>query len=163
MGEEAEEEEIFDVSEVFDELESMRKEMGVGHKEKAAPFAWNVLGGAWTMAHKAVAFDAFQAKATSEDGKQFARRFCLNITIRFALSVYGELPAKVLCEHWVRKMAFFYLLWEGSGSLDKFVFDPVDLEGFQEAEDFRQLAASAEGQLSRRIHDLRTMSPSKGR
>jgi hypothetical protein len=78
---------VVDSEQVFDELEALRRELGVAGGDRRAPFSWTVLGGAWTMAHKDVAYDAFQAKASSTASQAWAREHGLNITCRFSVKL----------------------------------------------------------------------------
>ena len=69
-----------------------RCEWSSGGRPKFHPhFSWTVLGGAWTMYHHDVAYDALQAKASTERGKMFTRRFGMNITCRFSLELRRDL------------------------------------------------------------------------
>ena len=142
-------------------IKDTRRELGVHEVPKQAPFRWTVLGGSWTMVHKKVAYDAYRARAATPQSKRFCSLYGFNTTCRFSLSVYGEKQAAQLADYWVDRLTWFLNLWEAAGSDDSHVFQRVVLDDCPEAVDFATLAASADGQLARRIRELRGLVPSR--
>jgi hypothetical protein len=105
-----------DAEEVFDALHARRMAWsGDGHPRER-PFAWAVLGGRWTAAHRGVAFDAFQGKTMSSDARTFVGMPMMQQTCRWSLSLYGEYACFVLATCWVSKMTYLFALWVDAGS-----------------------------------------------
>lgn len=152
-------EEVLDKEEVFAVLEAMRWEAGQRGARGKVHFGWTVLGGAWATANRAVAYDAFQARCQSAESKHFDSLFSMNTACRFGLTLFGEDASSVLCSYWVKKMGYFFELWEAGGSSDSFGFDQGAVEAFAGPADFTALANSATGQLLRRVGALRRLSP----
>ena len=113
------------------------------------------------MYHHDVAYDALQAKASTERGKMFTRRFGMNITCRFSLKSYGETCCKILCEYWVQKMSYYFGLWEAAGCLEDYEFQRADVHAFEEPKAFAAVAEDATSQLAARIGELRDLVPSR--
>ena len=152
--------EDLDVDEVFEELEGMRVEMGRDEAARGGlAFSWNILGGSWTMRHRQVAFDAFQAKAMSAAAKEFVRSQHMAASCRFSINLYGECACAVLCEYWVEKMQHFFGIWEAAGRPADLPSLLSDHRDFEEPIAFQDLARGASGQLLGRITDLRDLHP----
>ena len=157
-----EDETALDAEEVFDALHAKRMEwVGDGHPRER-PFAWTVLGGRWTAAHRGVAFDAFQGKTMSSDARTFVGMFMMQQTCRWSLSLYGEYACSVLATCWVSKMTYLFELWVDAGSSGAWKCTVEQLGAFSEPLEFTALAAGASGRLMQRITELRTLAPNCG-
>ena len=145
-----------DAETVLEDLTLRREEIdraddGVQH------FALGVRGGAWTAAHKGVAFDSYRAEAKTREAKAWTATWSFAASATFSLARFGHEDALTLCEFWVDKMKYLFALSREGGP--EFVFDDVLLDSFPEPLAARELRARAAGHTARRLEELTDLRP----
>ena len=145
-----------DAETVLEDLTLRREEIdraddGVQH------FALGVRGGAWTAAHKGVAFDSYRAEAKTREAKAWTATWSFAASATFSLARFGHEDALTLCEFWVDKMKYLFALSREGGP--EFVFDDVLLDSFPEPLAARELRARAAGHTARRLEGLTDLRP----
>ena len=144
----------------WDELRMAREAMllaeGAHH---AADFTVKLLGGAWTRAHREVAFDAVRAAPRRfGPAEVFLTRFGITPSARFEISAYGIESAKVLANTWCTKMQHYFDIFEGSGDPD-YRFTPNDHASYDEPAEFAHLLEVLAGFQRARCLWLRNLRP----
>ena len=105
-----------DLAEVWQQLEEKRLEWADTGLSDA--FYLQVRGGAWTAAHRQVAFDSLMAAAKKGVASEWAKRFHMGQVITFSYNLYSEEAAHKMAEAWIRKCQHFFDLCVERGSLD---------------------------------------------
>jgi hypothetical protein len=120
-------------------------------------FRITVLGGRWLRLHRNKAFDAVLAKCRGEAAADFCIRRGEHRSCRFTVSL-GLPTCGVLARSWCHKMQHFYS-WELG--VDEGVdahLSPAIVQEYEEPQELRDLSAStADAEVLRRIHDIRTL------
>jgi hypothetical protein len=146
-----------DVAEVFDALHERRaiEALAAGHDRKA--FCWTVLGGAWTMEHKGVAFDSYRGQPQFSAAKDWATSRKLFTTATFSLAKYGQESAVLLVKLWCDKMNHFYEI--GVAKCDGYEYTDADVASFVEPPEFVALFGNVSSAVELRLRTLRGMRP----
>lgn len=156
-----EQKETINEDDVLAALSAKRVEMQASGAEAALPFAWRVMGGAWTREHMGTDFDAFRGEARSTTAHTFATMYSLQRSASFSLALYGEDSARILSEYWCAKMNFLFAMWD-SGGRGRYAFAEGDL-GFSEPGEFVDLLSRAQGKVLARMRALQRLRPSRPR
>ena len=157
-GEEEKAEEVeVDEEEIF---EALYKKRAMLHVEvgaaKASDFAVAILGGAWTMAHLGVAYDAYQGKASGNDPTEWCTKLSLAKSARFSIAAYGDRHANILAAAWCSHMQHLYDMWDRDDA--GFVYGR-EREPWAEPRDFSDFAAGASGAALKRCEQIRVICP----
>lgn len=145
-----------EVDQVMEDLERRREEVR-NPSSVRQHFGWSVRGGAWTAAHRGVAFDSYRAAALTRESKAWATEWGLPTTATFALSRYGDEAAAILAQFWVEKMDFLWTVCKPTAT--GFGFRAADLAAFEEPAAAVELLATAQGHTLRRLQEVRAMAP----
>jgi hypothetical protein len=150
-------EEVFDmdIEDVYTELWGHREEAGLP-KKPGMPFHWIVLGGAWTAAHKGVAYDAYKALASSAEAREWAHSYSLPLSASFALARYGEETAAILATFFCDKMNHLWRIHveEAPG----YVYTVADHESYEPDPRFLELCSGPPGAVRVRCEALMAFS-----
>ena len=150
-----------EVEEAFARLDAVRKERAHGDDDDVDTPDWKVtvLGGAWTAAHRGVAFDAIRASVRAgSDAEAFAVAYQLGKSARFDISLYGCGAANQLAKAFCHKCQWAFLLWESSGDKN-YVFSNSDKEAYIEPAFFPGLLETLEGRARARAQGVRDLWP----
>lgn len=145
------------IAEVFEVMANAASEAKADHM---GSFCVAPLGGQWTSANLGVAMDAWQGKACGKDPAYWCKLYCMQATMRFDLSLYGNQGALACARYFVQKMCFLYRLWVDGGAEIPFTYSDELLGLFQEPVEFTQLVLSCENhKAQQRFLLLRSLRP----
>jgi hypothetical protein len=147
-----------DADTVFELLTKKREEFAAFFPPVGADFTACILGGAWTQRHLDKPYDAFQGRASGAVVERWCRRYGLNKSARFALTLGGEGVACTLANAWCAIMQHWYDMCKPAVVEDDFEYTCgaprwVPTQAFVDVQD------SASGALAARCAQLLDIQP----
>ena len=111
---------------VYNALAEQRQKCSVEAGEPMANFKTYIIGGAWTMANRGVAFDGIKAAPRHAEAGAWLRMYFPHVTASFAYGKYGDAVCNALALYWCQRMEYFYSIYTGQDDLTyAFTLDDV--------------------------------------
>lgn len=92
----------------FEELHSKRQALQASAHLQSEDFEFTVLGGGWTALNVGKAVDYCIGKARNSAAERWCRQYCLPMSNRFSIDMYGEANGTLLSRYWTAKMFYYY-------------------------------------------------------
>ena len=133
-----------DVEEAFRSVEVARAALSAAEPERSTDdFKTTVLGGAWTMAHKGVAFDAVHGRARNAAATAFCRRKGVPQSARYDVKASGEDTCGLLARSQCRKMQHHFKLELADPIGDGKEFGDADHHAYMQPTDLLRVEGGA--------------------
>ena len=148
-----------ELADVFKELQAIRDNWEHELKDDDIPdFRGSVLGGRTAKGKIGKSCDAFQGHASNQDSVAWCMLARLQHAARFDLSAYGgERGACIMVRAWMHRMQYMYTHHvEGDAAMG---FDCDVLVGYDEPEEFTELALGLKGQAAKMAQWIRDLTP----
>lgn len=123
-------------------------------------FVVRPLGGTWTHTHLQVAFDAWQARASTASAREWLDAYHIQRAARFDVSLYTSAGALICAQYWARKLGCYHRAWLDAGGRFPHTFSEAELALFQEPAEFTELSRSCRAAAAqKRFAQLRDLAP----
>lgn len=124
-------------------------------------FVWKLRGGAWTGAHKGIAFDCYAAYVVKGSrAEEFVQCYgSLQRSASWSIRLYGEEQCLVMAKAWIHRMYHFFILWLEGHADETMKFSASDVDSYREPTVFAELATSADEVLQKRVRQIRSIVP----
>lgn len=149
-----------EVEAVFKELHEKRQTWLDTAPVATTDFKASILGGAWTKAHKAVAYDYFLGAACTTAAEQWCRRDSTGLSARFSAKLYGDEVAALLSRYWAAKMQHYYDIYVASGKTS-YAYTQEDHDSWDEPSGVKDRASTLVGPAAGRLGELRALRPAQ--
>ena len=147
------------IEQAFTALRDEKEKYAGDDDEEVVDWRVSVLGGAWTVRHRGVAFNAFRsAPRVGSVAEQWAADYNIGKSARFDMSLYGSSVANDLAKGYSHRCQYFFDIWLCSGN-ERYTYSQHDLDAYVEPCIVSELQDILQGRALARLRWLQSLVP----
>ena len=147
------------IEQAFTALRAEKEKYAGDDDEEVVDWQVSVLGGAWTLRHRGVAFNAFRsAPRVGSVAEQWAADYNMGKSARFDMSLYGSSVANDLAKGYSHRCQYFFDIWLCSGN-ERYTYSQHDLDAYVEPCIVSELQDILQGRALARLRWLQSLVP----